>query len=331
MATIREIAAKAGFSSATVSRILNDDPTFSTSEVTRSKVLKTARELNYHQPVKQHQQFKIGVFFSVSPQQELEDSYYSDIRRSLIMAADAADMQLLFYPKVEDARYKSIDGYVAVGHFSPDELNSMKQFSENNIFIDVNPDPDAFNAIQPNYQHMIHRAINEFQAKHLNRIGFVGARYWNAYFPADPRTSFFESYMRALGLFDEELMFIGDNFSVNTGYEVGLKIVESLKHHPLPQGFIVSADPLSVGLLQAFNKNKITVPEDTQIISINDISIAQFVSPPLTTFHIDTHEIGRLAIDILKDTILFPNSHKRIVAMNSELIYRESFPRTEDQ
>lgn len=330
MATIREIAAKAGFSSATVSRILNDDATFSTSEVTRAKVLKIARELNYHQPVRQHQQFKIGVFFSISPQQELEDSYYSDVRRSLILAADAADMQLLFYPKVEDARYKTIDGYVAVGHFSVEDLTSMQQFSENNIFIDVNPNPDAFNAIQPNYEHMIHRAVNEFQKKHLNRIGFVGARYWNAYFPADPRTTYFESYMRSLGLFDESLMFVGESFSVSTGYKVGLKIVDSLKDHTLPQGFIVSSDPLSVGLLQAFNKNKITVPDDTQIISINDISIAQFVSPPLTTFRIDTHEIGRLAIDILKDTILFPNAHKRTVALNSELIYRDSFPRIED-
>ncbi|WP_175279651.1 LacI family DNA-binding transcriptional regulator [Secundilactobacillus collinoides] len=63
MATIREIAAKAGFSSATVSRILNDDATFSTSEVTRAKVLKIARELNYHQPLDSISSLKLGSSF----------------------------------------------------------------------------------------------------------------------------------------------------------------------------------------------------------------------------------------------------------------------------
>lgn len=47
MATIREIAERAGFSPATVSRILNDDPSLSVKETTRQKVLNTSLELGY--------------------------------------------------------------------------------------------------------------------------------------------------------------------------------------------------------------------------------------------------------------------------------------------
>ena len=47
MATIREIAEKAGFSQATVSRILNDDPSFSVKEATRQKILSTSIEMGY--------------------------------------------------------------------------------------------------------------------------------------------------------------------------------------------------------------------------------------------------------------------------------------------
>ena len=47
MATIREIAEKAGFSQATVSRILNDDPSFSVKEATRQKILNTSIEMGY--------------------------------------------------------------------------------------------------------------------------------------------------------------------------------------------------------------------------------------------------------------------------------------------
>ena len=47
MATIREIAERAGFSPATVSRILNDDPSLSVKEATRQKVLNASLELGY--------------------------------------------------------------------------------------------------------------------------------------------------------------------------------------------------------------------------------------------------------------------------------------------
>ena len=48
----------------------------------------------------------------------------------------------------------------------------------------------------------------------------------------------------------------------------------------MPQAFLVASDPLAVGVLQAFNENKLTVPEDVSMISINDIDIAKYVSPP---------------------------------------------------
>ncbi len=131
--------------------------------------------------------------------------------------------------------------------------------------------------------------------------------------------------MRELGIFDERFVFIGQSFSVESGYQLGNQIVHSLTSQPLPQGFLIGSDPLAVGVLQAFNENKITVPVDTTIISINDIDIAKYVSPPLTTFHIDVDELGRLAIDTLRDTLIFPDHSKRILLLNSKLIYRKSF------
>jgi len=83
---------------------------------------------------------------------------------------------------------------------------------------------------------------------------------------------------------------------------------------------------LAVGILQAFNENKITVPTDTAIISINDIDIARYVSPPLTTFHIDTDDLAAQAITTLKDSIIFDRPHKRMVLVDAKLVYRKSFP-----
>ena len=93
----------------------------------------------------------------------------------------------------------------------------------------------------------------------------------------------------------------------------------------MPQAFLVASDPLSVGVLQAFNENKLTVPEDVSMISINDIDIAKYVSPPLTTFRIDTEELGKVAIETLRNLIVAPKKSKRMILLDADLVFRKSF------
>ncbi|WP_143462545.1 LacI family DNA-binding transcriptional regulator [Levilactobacillus enshiensis] len=325
MATIKEIAQKSGYSSATVSRFLNDDPTFSISEKAQQRIMRVANELNYHhEDNAKRSQYQIAVLFSVDPQKELEDSYFSSIRQNIIAAGKAADMDVQFYRHVQDVPQR-IDGLIALGPFTPADIQAMKKLTVNTVFTDVNPDPHAFNSVQPNYESMVHVAIDTFRRSGITSIGLIGGKFWHADFPDDPRTTYFESYMRELGIFDDRFVLIGEAFSVHCGYQMGLKLVAMMAQQPLPKGFIVASDPLAVGVLQAFNENKVTVPVDTAIISVNDIDIAKYVSPPLTTFRIDTTEIARSIISTLRDGILFPTQAKREIRLDCELIQRKSF------
>lgn len=88
---------------------------------------------------------------------------------------------------------------------------------------------------------------------------------------------------------------------------------------------MVASDPLAVGVLQAFNENRLTVPEDVSMISINDIDIAKYVSPPLTTFRIDTEELGKVAIETLRNLIVSPKKSKRMILLDADLVFRKSF------
>lgn len=91
MTTIREIAAKSGYSPATVSRLLNDDPTFSISDTAKERILKTARNLNYYQNKSMKGPgFKVAVIFSVTPRKELEDAYYSNLRQNILTSGATA-------------------------------------------------------------------------------------------------------------------------------------------------------------------------------------------------------------------------------------------------
>lgn len=329
MTTIREIAAKAGYSPATVSRLLNNDPTFSISDTARKRILKTAQSLNYQQPNTTHGlAYKIAVIFAVAPQKELEDIYYSNLRKSIVKHGEQANLQLTFYHNLE-AVPLDIDGFIAVGEFSKTSLLKLRQLSPHRIFVDSNPDSHHFSSVQPDLQSMTERAIDLFQASGDLPIGFIGGGFWSTsqsgHKHMDARQKYFESHMRELGCFDDRFVFIGKDFSVESGRALGEQVITSLVDQPLPKGFLVASDPLAVGVLQAFNEHKITVPVDTTIISINDIDIAQYVSPPLTTFRIDTNELGQLAINTLKESLIFDTRGKRTVLLDADLIYRKSF------
>ncbi|KRM33412.1 transcription regulator [Agrilactobacillus composti DSM 18527 = JCM 14202] len=329
MTTIREIAAKSGYSPATVSRLLNDDPTFSISDTAKERILKTARNLNYYQNKSMKGPgFKVAVIFSVTPRKELEDAYYSNLRQNILTSGATANMVMTLFRDLNEVP-NNIDGILAVGSFSKAELNKIKHLSGNIVFVDSNPDPHQFTSVQPNLEYITEHAIDLFRMAGRTTIGLISGKYWNVSTGTNPvgdvRRKYFESYMRQLNIFDNRLTFIGPDFSVESGYNLGMQVVQQLGRDWLPQGFLIGSDPLAVGVLQAFNENKITVPQDTAVISVNDLDIAKYVSPPLTTFKIDLLELGQVAIDTLREVITFPDTSHKTILLDSTLIVRKSF------
>ena len=85
MATIKDIALKAGVSIATVSRVLNHDESLNAQEETKQRIFEIAEELEYEVRTqkKRKRKLKVGVFYSYSPEEELQDPYYLCIRLAI--------------------------------------------------------------------------------------------------------------------------------------------------------------------------------------------------------------------------------------------------------
>ena len=83
MATLKDIAQRAGVSTATVSRILNQDETLSVTETTRNNVLRIAQELHYNKKKNTAPSMTVGIFQWISLLDETEDPYYQDIRSGI--------------------------------------------------------------------------------------------------------------------------------------------------------------------------------------------------------------------------------------------------------
>nr|WGD72886.1 galactan degradation operon transcriptional regulator GanR [Bacillus subtilis] len=329
MATIKDIAQEAGFSISTVSRVLNNDESLSVPDETREKIYEAAEKLNYRKktvkvPLVKH----IAFLYWLTDKEELEDVYFKTMRLEVEKLAKAFNVDMTTY-KIADG-IESIpehtEGFIAVGTFSDEELAFLRNLTENGVFIDSAPDPDHFDSVKPDLAQMTRKTVNILTEKGHKSIGFIGGTYKNPNTNQDEmdiREQTFRSYMREKAMLDERYIFCHRGFSVENGYRLMSAAIETLGDQ-LPTAFMIAADPIAVGCLQALNEKGIAIPNRVSIVSINNISFAKYVSPPLTTFHIDIHELCKNAVQLLLEQVQDKRRTVKTLYVGAELIVRKS-------
>ncbi len=68
---------------------------------------------------------------------------------------------------------------------------------------------------------------------------------------------------------------------------------------PRPQAVFVGNDAMAVGAYQALYQSGLRIPQDMALVGYDDIELARYMTPPLTTIHQPKDELGELAIDVL--------------------------------
>lgn len=330
MTTIKEIALESGYSSATVSRLLNNDPDLSITAETKNKILEIANRLGYW---KNHQQKQIkptiALLYRAKREEQLQDEYFTSLKHSLTETIKERSMKMETFYEVDELINKAhlYQGFIGVGS-EPIENKKYEELYKvlpNGVFIDTNPNPELFDSIRPNLELTVRKAIDLFVKNKYKKIGFIGGfgPKHDHIQEKDPRAVAFENYIKMLQL-DPSYLFVSGPFSVKNGYDLGKKVVREL-NDDLPDAFLIASDTLSVGVLQAFNEEQINVPDDTAILSINNSSVAKYVSPPLSSYNIDQHEMIELALDTLNHLIINPKRARIDVKMNTKLVTHKSF------
>ena len=329
MITIKEIAQQAGFSPSTVSRLLSNDPSLSVSPETKQKILNTALSLGYERKYIKTIIEKIALLFWITEVEELEDIYFRDMRLKIEKYANENNMELVTIKKESGINKipKDINGFIAIGSFSEKEISRLLKITKNGVFIDSNPAPDYYDSVQPNTPLITQKAIDYFIKSSHRNIGFIGGTFHNPNTDLeekDIREVAFRYYMQKLGYLNEDNIFIEQNFSVDSGYKSAKKAIENLKDK-LPTAFFVASDPIAIGVLQALNEYNIPVPSRVSVISINNIDVSKYVSPPLSTFNIDINELCKTAINLLSERIIEDRKLQKTIYLNCELVVRKSF------
>ena len=344
MATLKDIANKANVSQATVSRVLNRDETLNVSVQTRERIFHIAAELGYKTIVQRYGKeneiresekitARIGIAQMLDVAQLQEDVYYLVLKNIIEQQCFAKQWNTVTLLRDSRGRFikyddKEIDGVIAIGRFSENEIESFKEFTDNIVFVDSSPDETKYFSIVPNYHLAIRQVFEQFIEKGHTQIGFIGAVNTlgnHKELTMDPRFYWYNHKMRSHGWFEEDYI-IDCEMNSGSGYEKVKAYLESEKKRPT--AFFIASDVIIPGMQRAFAEKGIYIPEDVSIISFNNTSISEFANPALSSIEVFMSENAKSAISSMES--IWQNEgvcYPRRIVVPCKLIERDSVKR----
>ncbi|WDR05647.1 LacI family DNA-binding transcriptional regulator [Devosia rhodophyticola] len=332
MVTLKEIAKKVGVSPATVSRVLNFDTTLSVAPQKRQAIIETAEALSYATPrarkrTRQRNLHRVALVHFLRPEQELIDPYYVGLRLGIESRCHELKIETIkVYHTVsmpDPTLLHSADGVIAIGIHSSAEIDWLREHSRHLVFADFSPPGDEFNSVDSDLRAATRKMLNALKSMGYNRIGFAG---W-ADSPDEP---YAETRCRAYVEWSREFATFEPNRCVTehsldrTTEEFGHRLAPRLLSSPeLPDAILTSNDNIAVGIYRALHERGLRIPDDIAVASFNDISVAQFLNPPLTTIRLPAEDIGKTAVDLLIER-LDGSDLTRHVSIANRIIWRRS-------
>ena len=311
MATLKEIAHIAGVSSATVSRVLNQDPSLSVTNETRQRVLETARDLGY-QTVQQRYQAvrgtevpagqpqgpterRIGIAQMFETQQLLEDIYYLMLKNLLDEVCFERHWSTVMLFRNDQGHFVKndelpLDGIVAIGRFTQGEIEDFLGFTENVVFLDSSPDEEKYCSIVPNYRLAVRQVLDCFWAYGYENIAYLGSVYTfgpKKELSMDPRFYYYKNSLLEKEQYRPDLV-LDCEMNSPSSYAAMKAYLDQDK--PLPEAIFAASDVVAPGLLKALRERGIRVPQDLGVITFNNTSLSQLAQPPLTSVEVFLRE-----------------------------------------
>lgn len=326
-ATIKEVALKANVSIATVSRVLNDDPRV--AKQTHERILQIADQLNYKPNLlaRNFVKGKTNLIGLILP--EIIDEFFTEI----IKGVDEVLYGKGYYTIVASShKYKSLkeelttfinNGLIAGLILLAPELNEklksvLKKSSIPVVLISSDPSVKDFDRIAlDNYKGALQMTEYLIREKDYTRLAHITGPAANV-----------DSELRKKGFIDactknkvKYTIETGD-FSQESGHNCCRKL---LSGRTRPEVIFAGNDMMALGCYDYIHKSGLKIPADIGVAGFDDIFVAQYVSPSLTTVRINIEEIGKHAADTLIHRINNEIDAAGIFHLaSSELIIRES-------
>lgn len=327
MATIKEVAEKAGVSIATVSRVLNFDETLGVGEDTKKRIFEIAEELEYKKTTQKRKKDKvltIGIAQWYTEKEELKDPYYLSIR--LAIEKKCADEKISFkrIGVGDEIKSKEWDGIIAIGKFGDKDVNYLERLCKEIVFVDYSPNCEKYDSVLTDYERGVVKALNYLRQLGHKKIAYIGGEeHVNGKMAlpiTDMREVTYKRYMKDEELFNEAFILKG-SYTADDGYRL---MQQCLQLEERPTAAFIASDSMAIGAYKAVSEAGLNLGKDVSIVGFDDIYMSKFLTPALTTIKVYTEFMGETSLDVLVERIKTGRTIPKCTVTPTEFIIRES-------
>jgi LacI family transcriptional regulator len=324
--TIQQVAEKAGVSTASVSRVLNDS-SLVTSEL-KTRVLQAIEELGYYpNRAARHLRAgvvrKVGVLFA-----DISNPFFTSVLAGIESALQQAEYVLVLGNSNEDARIEQLhlnafleEGVAGIIFAATTTEKERYQFvlqaGVPMLSIDRTVEGLKIDTITINNVDAAYHATNHLIDLGHKHIAFISG-------PENRTTARYRQigYLQAMkdaGNLAPRIE-IG-NFRQEGGYQAMRALIRS-DHKP--SAVLVANGLMALGALQSIHEHNLAIPNEIAIVGFDDMPWVTSLQPPLTVIAQPTFEMGRIAARLLLDRIRTPENPIQRINLETQLIIRKS-------
>ncbi len=327
--TIKDIAAMAGVSVTTVSRVLNNRP--DVNSATRKKVETIIRDCHFvgntnARGLKQGNEV-IGVVF-----RGRSNPFLSSLAEAILARGDMVRDSFIteyideqgdeFSTALRMTRQNLVKGLIFVGSLIDSRVQAIRSLDIPMVFTTVNAETASLpraSSVAVDDRSMGHLVAEELLSLGHRRIAVFGSNP----VAGDSLAMRFQGFCDAFashGLTYDPTLYRESRFSFEDGYETARSFFSM---HPDVTALFAMSDTVAVGAIRALKDLGRSVPEDVSVVGFDGVDISRFTLPRLSTVEQPVEEIARRSVSLLLD-MMENNSAPRHILVDAMFRKRES-------
>lgn len=336
---LKDIAERVGVSISTVSRAINNDISRPVSEETKQKIRKAALELGYK--LDESSRNAVGNSTAIKriacivPQILMDDHpYFSKVLagfhkkmeelgqppaivRTCEEVCDTEKMRLML-------RETKVQGIVAISWYDEELFQLIQEEGIALMGVSLNDERLSVPVVDCDRILSTRAAVRHLIDQGHTKIAFIGGPAYSKQMESEERFVGYKFAMLEANLELREEWLMDTRWNVDRSFTLLSELLGRLPKSEWPTAVFCASDMLAIPAMRAVVENDGSIPEDIAIMGMDNIDVAQYTTPPLTSVSVPKYEIGRVAAKSIVDYLdgHFPIATK--ILLPGSLIIRES-------
>lgn len=331
--TVNDIARLANVSPSTVSRVIADNPRI--SKKTRDKVHKIMKDLNYHpniiaRSLANRSTNIIGVIIPETTEKAFQHPFYPEILRGIASLAHKNDYHILISSAADVKEEKQVVDKLVKGRIADGLILMASRINDPTVtelakinfpFVVVGRPvrDEKINWVDNDNVSISYELTKHFITQGVRKIAFLGVS--PEYMVTLDRLQGYRMALEEYGIPVDEEMIIEGQFINDTGYALVEKLLDKgIK----PTGIIACDDLLATGAVKKLQECGFRIPEDVIVAGYNNVPMADFFSPPLTSVEVRPYNLGTSAFELLLGSLRNDIRNYNRTIVPAQLVLRNS-------